>query len=37
VLEIFTAVHEVQGLKWKEGESPLAAIESLLAKYAELK
>src|SRR5687768_16069321 len=29
VLEVFKAVHEVQGLKWKESESPIAAIESL--------
>lgn len=37
VLEVFTAVHEVQGLKWKDGDSPIHAIESLVAKYAELK
>jgi len=37
VLEVFTAVHEVQGLKWEQGCSPLEAIESLVAKYAELK
>ena len=37
VLEVLTAVHEVQGLKWEEGCSALPAIESLVAKYAALR
>ncbi len=36
-LEILTAVHEVQGLKWVDGCSVLPAVESLVAKYAALK
>jgi hypothetical protein len=37
VLEVLMAVHEVQGLKWDDGVSPLLAIESLVAKYAALR
>ena len=35
--EILLAVHEVQGLPWNPHNSPLAAIESLVVKYAALK
>jgi hypothetical protein len=35
--EVLTAVHEVQGLKWEEGTDSLPAIESLLAKYLDLR
>lgn len=34
---VLTAVHEVQGLKMQEGCSVIPALESLVAKYAELK